>query len=102
MPGITRPNDIVLTAYSPLGQGRLADNPEIGAIASRHGATAAQVALAWLLHRSERILLIPGTTSVGHLEENVAAGDLQLSADDLARLEEVQQAGTPRHAGAHQ
>jgi len=45
-----------------------------------------QVALAWLLQRSPNILLIPGTSSVAHLEENLAAGRLTLDADDLATL----------------
>ena len=50
----------------------------------KHGATPSQIALAWLLARYERILLIPGTTSVAHLEENLAAVDVELDADDLA------------------
>ena len=58
----------------------------IARVAARHGATPSQVALAWLLHRDERILLIPGTSSVGHLEENLAAADLALDAEDLAAL----------------
>jgi pyridoxine 4-dehydrogenase len=48
-----------------------------------------QVALAWLLHRSPNILLIPGTSSVTHLRENVAAGDLKLPADALADLDAI-------------
>ena len=54
-----------------------------------------QVALAWLLARYDRILLIPGTTSVAHLEENLAAGDVELDADDLATLEDAVQIGSP-------
>lgn len=56
------------------------------AVAARHHVTAPQVALAWLLARSPNILLIPGTGSLAHLEENIAAGALQLSAEDLATL----------------
>jgi pyridoxine 4-dehydrogenase len=56
------------------------------AVAARHGATVSQVALAWLLARSPNIVLIPGTGSLAHLEENIAAGDLQLSPEDLALL----------------
>ena len=52
-------------------------------------ATPSQVALAWLLHRAPNVLLIPGTSSVAHLEENLAAGDLTLSDDDLAGLDTV-------------
>jgi pyridoxine 4-dehydrogenase len=55
----------------------------------RRGATAAQVALAWLLTRYERMLLIPGTASVAHLEENLAAIDLALDEHDLATLATV-------------
>ena len=58
-------------------------------------ATASQVALAWLLHRDERILLIPGTSSVAHLEENLAAGEIVLDAEDLAALDDVRPAGDP-------
>ena len=55
--------------------------------AKRHGATVAQLALAWLLHRSPVMLPIPGTSSVEHLEENVAATDLRLSEEEWAEIE---------------
>ena len=55
--------------------------------AERHRATPAQIALAWLLHRSEVMLPIPGTASVEHLEENVAAAGIQLSTDEVRALE---------------
>lgn len=55
-------------------------------VARRHGATPGQVALAWLLARSPVIVPIPGTTSVSHLEENVAAAGLRLSGEELASL----------------
>jgi len=58
----------------------------ISAVADRRGATRAQVALAWLLRRSPVMLPIPGTSSRAHLEENVAAASLSLSADDFAQL----------------
>ena len=70
-------------------------DPSIAKVAGKHGATASQVALAWLPDRYERILLIPGTTSVAHLEENLAAIDLALDADDLAELDGVEQVGRP-------
>jgi pyridoxine 4-dehydrogenase len=76
------------------GPARLAADPAVARVAARHGATPSQVALAWLLHRDERILLIPGTSSLGHLEENVAAGDLALDGGDLSALEEVASAAT--------
>ena len=64
-------------------------------------ATPAQIALAWLLHRDERILLIPGTTSVAHLEENLAAADVTLDADDLADLDDVTPAANPLETVTH-
>jgi pyridoxine 4-dehydrogenase len=57
--------------------------------AARYGATRAQVALAWLLGHSPVTLAIPGTSSLAHLEENVAAARLNLSGDDIAVLEEL-------------
>jgi len=95
--------EIAFVPFFPLGSAftggpqRLADDPAIAAVAEKHGAEATQIALAWLLARDERILLIPGTTSVAHLEENVAAGDIVLDAEDLERLEAVQEVGRPTH-----
>ncbi len=63
----------------------------LSTVAKRHGATPGQVALAWLLRRSPNILPIPGTTSIAHLEENMAAGKLELSTADLREL------GAPIH-----
>ncbi|MGI8435376.1 MAG: aldo/keto reductase [Chthoniobacterales bacterium] len=57
--------------------------------AKKHDATVAQLALAWLLHRSPVMLLIPGTSSIEHLEENVAAAKLQLSEEEWTRLESL-------------
>jgi pyridoxine 4-dehydrogenase len=58
-------------------------------IAERHGATPAQIAIAWLLARSEVMLPIPGTSSVAHLEENVAAAGIELSDEEIAELNEA-------------
>ncbi len=58
----------------------------VAKVAAEHGATAAQVRLAWTLAQGPHVLAIPGTGSVAHLEENVAAGDVQLTADDLSAL----------------
>ncbi|GIF52258.1 aryl-alcohol dehydrogenase-like predicted oxidoreductase [Asanoa ferruginea] len=66
--------------YQPLAAERLT------AVADRLGATVPQVALAWLLARSPNIMLIPGTSSLAHLEQNVAAGELKLTEDDLRQL----------------
>jgi len=93
--------EIAFVPFFPLGSAftggpqRLADDPAIAAVAEKHGAEATQIALAWLLACDERILLIPGTTSVAHLEENVAAGDIVLDVEDLEQLEAVQEVGRP-------
>jgi pyridoxine 4-dehydrogenase len=74
--------------WFPLAAGDLAKPGGVVAeIAEAHGATPGQVALAWLLHRSEVMLPIPGTGSVEHLEENVAAAELELSDDQLKALD---------------
>jgi len=64
-----------------------AEHPEVLTVARDHGATAAQVRLAWTLQRGPHVLAIPGTGDPGHLAENMAAGALRLSPDELARLE---------------
>ncbi len=74
--------------WFPLEAGDLAKpGGVVGEIAAAHDATPGQVALAWLLARSPVVLPIPGTGSVRHLEENVAAAGLQLDAGELERLE---------------
>jgi aryl-alcohol dehydrogenase-like predicted oxidoreductase len=70
----------------------------VEALAERKGASAAQVALAWVHGQGEDIVPIPGTTTRRHLESNVAALDVQLSADDLARLSELGTAAGDRYA----
>jgi pyridoxine 4-dehydrogenase len=98
---------IAFVPYFPLGSAftggpkQLAADPVIAAVAERRGITPTQVALAWLLARYERILLIPGTSSVAHLEENMAAGDVEIDASDLAELEHATQLGVPVRA-AHE
>ncbi|MGF9564691.1 aldo/keto reductase family oxidoreductase [Neorhizobium sp. JUb45] len=72
-----------LGGFSPLQSSTLSD------VATRLGATPMQVALAWLLKRSPNILLIPGTSSVGHLRENLAVTDVELSDDVMAELDGV-------------
>ena len=73
--------------YRPLEGGRLAEpGGPVAAAAERHGATPGQVALAWLLSRSPVILPIPGTTSVAHLEENVAAASLRLDDEEVKAI----------------
>lgn len=65
----------------------VADSAAVTEVAGRHGVSEAQVALAWLLHRSPALLPIPGTSSVSHLVDNLAAAGLELSADDMATLD---------------
>jgi aryl-alcohol dehydrogenase-like predicted oxidoreductase len=72
-----------LGGFTPLQSSTLSD------VSSRLGATPMQVALAWLLHRSPNILLIPGTSSVAHLRENLAAGELTLSPETLTELDGI-------------
>ena len=67
-------------------------NP-LEAEAKRHNVSAPQLALAWLLHKSPVMLPIPGTSSIAHLEENMAAAKLQLTADDWKRIEEARSKG---------
>jgi pyridoxine 4-dehydrogenase len=79
-----------LGGFTPLQSTTLSD------VAGRLDATPMQVALAWLLQRSPNLLLIPGTSSTGHLRENLAAVDLQLSADVVAELDQIA-AGAASH-----
>ncbi len=79
---------IAFVPWAPLGQNRQA-NETLQQVAGKLGATPLQVALAWLLHRSPVMAPIPGTSSVAHLEENVAAAALKLPDDDFKTLSEV-------------
>lgn len=120
-------NDVAFVPYSPLGRGYLAgsvttaeyeeldfrrSNPRftqealdanrtivevVRTVAARLGATAAQVALAWVLTQGEHVLPIPGTKRLRYLQENVAASDLALSAADLAELDEMPASVAPRY-----
>jgi pyridoxine 4-dehydrogenase len=74
--------------WYPLGAGRLVGGRgPLARVAEKHGVTPSQVALAWLLHRSLAMLVIPGTNSIEHLAENVAAAGLRLDHEDLAALQ---------------
>jgi pyridoxine 4-dehydrogenase len=77
---------IAYVPYFPLGGFSPLQADELGSVATRLEATPMTVALAWLLQRSPNILLIPGTSSVAHLRENVTGAALTLSEDDLAEL----------------
>jgi len=82
---------IAFLPYGPLGARPFernapltADTGSLATIAARHRATPAQVALAWLLRRSPNIIVIPGTTTIAHLEENIAAAGIELSEAEFA------------------
>jgi aryl-alcohol dehydrogenase-like predicted oxidoreductase len=75
--------------FFPLGGVTPLQSSTLSDVAGRLGGTPMQVALAWLLHRSSNILLIPGTSSVAHLRENLAAGQLMLSPQVLAELDGI-------------
>ncbi|MER8899170.1 aldo/keto reductase family oxidoreductase [Mesorhizobium sp. M0676] len=83
---------IAYTPFFPLGGFSPLQSSTLSDVAARLGATPLQVALAWLLRRSPNILLIPGTSSIGHLRENLAAAELELSADVLRELDGVAKA----------
>jgi pyridoxine 4-dehydrogenase len=80
---------IAYVPYFPLGGFSPLQSKTLDDVAASLGATPMAVALAWLLHRSPNILLIPGTSSVAHLRENVAAASLELPADALAELDAI-------------
>jgi pyridoxine 4-dehydrogenase len=98
---------LAFVPFFPLGSAfsggpkQLAADPVIAEVAARRQATPSQIALAWLLARSERILLIPGTSSIQHLEENMAAADVELDEQDMQALEGVTHLGDPMAAVEH-
>ena len=82
-----RARGMPVMAYSPLGQaGRLLRSRALGAVAARHGATPAQVALAWAM-RHDDVIVIPKATTLAHVEENLKAIDLLLTHDDLVAVD---------------
>ena len=94
-----REREIAFVPFFPLGSAfrggaaRLAGDAIVVQVADKHGATPTQIALAWLLARYDRMLLIPGTSSVAHLEENMAAIELELDDADLGALDRVGRKG---------
>ena len=74
---------------SRLAASRLSGPQFLSEVATRLGATPMQVALAWLLHRAPNILLIPGTSSIAHLYENLAAAELALTDTTIAELSAI-------------
>ena len=80
---------VAYVPFFPLGGFNPIQSSELSAVSASMGATPMQVALAWLLHRAPNILLIPGTSSVKHLQENLEAAAVQLSPDAMARLDSI-------------
>jgi len=80
---------IAYVPFFPLGGFSPLQSSVLSEVAAELGATPLQVALAWLLHRAPNTLLIPGTSSLGHLRENLAAAEIKLSADVLAKLDGI-------------
>jgi pyridoxine 4-dehydrogenase len=80
---------IAYVPYFPLGGFSPLQSATLDSVATRHGVTPMTVALAWLLQRSPNLLLIPGTSSIAHLHENVAGAVLTLTEDDLTELDSV-------------
>ena len=88
---------IAYVPFFPLGGFTPLQSTTLSDVATHVGATPMQVALAWLLQRSPNLLLIPGTSSVGHLRENLAAGRLVLAADVVAQLDAIAGEGGKAH-----
>jgi pyridoxine 4-dehydrogenase len=84
---------VAYVPFFPLGGFTPLQSSELDAVAASMGATPMQVALAWLLHRASNILLIPGTSSVKHLRENLQAAALQVPPETIAKLDSIADGG---------
>ncbi|MBB6011478.1 diketogulonate reductase-like aldo/keto reductase [Aquamicrobium lusatiense] len=82
----SRQRSMPVMAYSPIEQGALAENRAVAAVAARHDATPAQIALAWVM-RAGGVIAIPKAVKADHVRQNVAALDITLTAEDLAELD---------------
>jgi len=87
----TREQNIAFIPWYPLAGGNEEALAALDTLAKKHEATRQQIALSWLLHHSPNILLIPGTSKVKHLEENMKTADIHLSAEDMASLDKIGQ-----------
>jgi diketogulonate reductase-like aldo/keto reductase len=83
-----RTHEVPIMAYSPVDQGGLVAHPVLAAVGKRHGATPAQIAIAWLL-RHPGMIVIPKAGSPQHVRENRAAADVLLSAADLQEIDKA-------------
>ncbi|GAB3224851.1 aldo/keto reductase [Mycolicibacterium hippocampi] len=98
---LARAGGIAWVPYFPLGgampgSAKATHEPVVRQIGQEVGATPAQVGLSWLLHHAPNALLIPGTSSISHLEQNVAAGSVALNGDQMARLDAISPAAGVR------
>jgi len=82
-------NNIAFIPWFPLNAGNVDASDKLNQIAQKRNATVHQVALSWLLHHADNILLIPGTSSVEHLEENMKAAEVELSSGDMYMLDSI-------------
>ena len=81
--------NIAFIPWFPLNAGNVQAVEVIQQVADKHSVTVHQVALSWLLHHANNILLIPGTSSVAHLEDNMKAADIELTAEDMDKLDQI-------------
>ncbi|MGM0588832.1 MAG: aldo/keto reductase [Bacteroidota bacterium] len=81
-------NDIMITAYSPLAQGKVLDNAKLKEIGENHGKTASQVALRWLIEQ-EQVVAIPKASSEDHLQENIDIFDFELTDDEFFAIDDL-------------
>lgn len=82
-------NDLLVTAYSPLAQGKILDNAFVNEIGKKYGKSAAQIALRWLVEQ-EQVVVIPKATSSQHLEENMNIYDFELEDDDFYAIDDLE------------
>ncbi|MES2113267.1 MAG: aldo/keto reductase [Bacteroidota bacterium] len=82
-------HQIAFIPWFPLNAGNVASQDKLKQVADKHNASVHQVALSWLLNHSDNILLIPGTSSVGHLEENMGAASIELDETDTKLLNSI-------------
>ena len=81
--------NFLLTAYSPFDRGNLVHDSTVKQIAGKHGATPSQVALNWLI-RQPKVIALPMSTKRGHLQENLGALKLELSEEDVKKLDQIE------------
>jgi aryl-alcohol dehydrogenase-like predicted oxidoreductase len=91
---LCRNEGIAWVPFSPLGGGmpgsaKVSAHPVVQEIAKEMGLSPTQVGLAWLLHHSENTLLIPGTTSIAHLEQNISAGNIRFDQKTMKKLDDI-------------